>query len=84
MEQEDDKTVQNSLIEANRLLIALEVIGQREKDPSSSNTLHDALTIYFKLSSCTRLFQLPADEVQQILAVLERLRAHLRFHGEDV
>jgi hypothetical protein len=74
----------NTLIEANRALIALGAIDRREPNASASESLHDCLQTYTNLLTFQRNVGLSPAQSKQLQNVLDRLRAHLQFFGEDV
>jgi hypothetical protein len=76
--------LKSRLIEANRALIGLGAIDRKQRDPSFSKTVHDALRVYFELLSCNQLLTFSETESLQLQFVIDRLRATLLFFGEDV
>jgi hypothetical protein len=84
MASEIQPTFSNSLIEANRALIELGAIHCRERDNSVSKTVRDCLFTYTHLLTFQQSTSLGPDQSAQLQVVLDRLKAYLRFFGEDV
>lgn len=81
----DSQTLfENNLIEANRALIALGTIDERERDTSASGTVRDCLLTYIDLLAFRQTGALNPDQSAQLQSVLDRLQAHLVFLGQDV
>ena len=74
----------NNLIQANRALIELGAIEWRERDNSVSTTVRNCLLTYTNLLTYQQSTSLGPDQSAQLQVVLDRLKACLRFFGEDV
>jgi hypothetical protein len=74
----------NSLVEANRALIALGTIDKREWYTSAPATVRDCRFAYANLLAFKNIVGLTPTQSAQLETVLDRLKAHLRFFGEDV
>jgi hypothetical protein len=75
---------ENNLIEANRALIAIGSIDRRERDTSASETVRNCLYTYIDLLTFRQNAGLTPDQSAQLQSVLDRLKAHLRFFGQDI
>ncbi len=74
----------HGLIEANRALIALAAIDERDRDSSISGTLQVSLLVYTDLLAMTQMNGFSSAQEEQIQAVLDRLKAYLKYFGEEV
>lgn len=84
MTPSDRGIFETRLEEANRALISIERIGNGEPSASASETVHDALEVYFRLLSCRHLTTLSEIQRHELHSVADLLRARLQFFGEEV
>lgn len=73
-----------SLIEANRALIALGAIDRKERDTATGETVRTCLVIYSDLIAFQQANELPPMQAIQLKGVLDRLKKELRLYGQDV
>lgn len=84
MNEQDRILLHNSLIEANRAPINITEPDLSERSFQKSTAIENSLAAYGNLLYCQGTLPLLPDESAHVQGVLDRLRALLKFLGEDV
>jgi len=72
------------LTDANRALVTLDGIEKPEKSLQFTLALEEGMLVYTNLLVWQQVEVLSKDEADRLQSVLDRLRAKLRFFGQEV
>jgi hypothetical protein len=84
MGQEERETLRDHLIAANRVLMTLGTIDPKERTTLMSPAIRECMQVYADLLYLMGTLRLSADETASLQGILERLRGHLTYFGEDI
>ena len=84
MNEAERIALHNALIAANRSLTDMARLGATGHNPNRKIVIRDCADAYRRLLRTQEMLPLSMAEFANVQRVLDRLRANLKFFGEDV